>query len=520
MHNDCFTLGGSAKSLPHTDTMAVEGSDKKHHEKAIELNGYGKDKAMEKSAGDEENSEAPSGFGIRHVQTLLLFFGLTVAYALRVNMSVAIVAMVDKKAANPDFEEFDWNEETKSTILSSFFWGYVVTQIPAGQMAQRVGPKILLLFSLAICSTLAILTPLCAHIGGSKLVMGLRIIQGLSQGFIFPSTHTMLSKWAPASERGRLGTYCYAGAQFGTVIMLAISGVLASSSMGWPGIFYISGAAGLLWSVLWYIFGGNSPSEHGSISAEEREFIESSLGRHDHSKKIVTPWKAIFTSAPMIALIIAHSCHNWGFWTLLTEMPTYMKNVLGLDIKKNALLSSLPYLVMWILSMVFSPISDFLINRHYLSRVVSRKLFNSIGLWIPMVALLGLAFVPKGGTDLAVTLLTLAVGINSATYLGFQVNHIDLAPNHAGTMMGITNCAANIMSIIAPLIVGQIVGHNATDPVIWRPVFYIAAGIYFFGNLMFVIFGKADIQAWNEPQSDKKSDDAESAVPTHPSRSH
>uniref|UniRef100_A0A182ST52 Major facilitator superfamily (MFS) profile domain-containing protein n=1 Tax=Anopheles maculatus TaxID=74869 RepID=A0A182ST52_9DIPT len=295
--------------------------------------------------------------------------------------------------------------------------------------------------------------------------------------------------------------------------------------MGWPSIFYISGAVGMLWSVAWFFYGSNSPAEYRGIAPEEREFIESSFGPQDHSRRIVTPWVAILTSAPMIALTIAHSCHNWGFWTLLTEMPTYMKEVLEKDIKKNALLSSLPYLVMWILSFVFSPLSDFLINRQYLSRVASRKLFNTIGLWVPMVALLGLAFVPKGGSDLAIVLLTLAVGINSATYLGFQVNHIDLAPNHAGTMMGITNCAANIMSIIAPLIVGQVISdavsdgggrrerdpltlslisldiHLQTDPVQWRRVFYIAAGVYFFGNLTFIIFGKADIQPWNEPES-------------------
>lgn len=480
--------------------------------KAIEMNGYSTDPALEKTKCSD--LKPPRGFGIRHVQTLLLFFGLTVAYALRVNLSVAIVAMVDKNAANKDFEEFAWDQKTQSVILSSFFWGYVVTQIPAGQMAQRFGAKILLLFSLAICSSLAVLTPLCAHIGGSKLVVGLRILQGLSQGFIFPSTHTLLSKWAPVSERGRLGTYCYAGAQFGTVIMLAVSGVLASSPIGWPGIFYISGAAGLVWAVMWFFYGGNSPVEHGTISDEERDFIENSLGNQDHSKKIVTPWKAIFTSAPMIALIITHSSHNWGFWTLLTEMPTYMKNVLELEIKKNALLSSLPYLVMWILSLVFSPISDFLINQHYLSRVTSRKLFNSIGLWIPMCALLGLAFVPSGQTDLAIGLLTAAVGINAATYLGFQVNHIDLAPNHAGTMMGITNCAANIMSIIAPLIVGLVLD-NDKDPVQWRTVFYIAAGIYFFGNLTFVLFGKADIQPWNETHANKKDDDTEAAMPNN-----
>lgn len=64
--------------------------------------------------------------------------------------------------------------------------------------------------------------------------------------------------------------------------------------------------------------------------------------------------------------------------------------------------------------------------------------------------------------------------------------------------MGITNCAANIMSIIAPLLVGFVV-NNESDPVQWRLVFFISAGVYFFGNLMFVIFSKTDVQPWNDP---------------------
>lgn len=42
-------------------------------------------------------------FGVRHLQCILVFFGLAVAYALRVNLSVAIVAMTDRNASNPDF---------------------------------------------------------------------------------------------------------------------------------------------------------------------------------------------------------------------------------------------------------------------------------------------------------------------------------------------------------------------------------------------------------------------------------
>lgn len=169
----------------------------------------------------------------------------------------------------------------------------------------------------------------------------LRLVEGLCQGVIFPSTHTLLSKWAPVSERAQLATYCYSGSQFGTVVMLSTSGILASSFMGWPSIFYISGLASGLWAILWLFFGSNSPADYKYISAEERDFIQSSLGHNDaeaadneEKKHRKTPWGDIFTSLPFYSLAIVHSAHNWGFWTLLTEMPTYMKGVLKFDIKK------------------------------------------------------------------------------------------------------------------------------------------------------------------------------------------
>lgn len=79
------------------------------------------------------------------------------------------------------------------------------------------------------------------------------------------------------------------------------------------------------------------------------------------------------------------------------------------------------------------------------------------GHWGPCLALLGLNFISTEDSTAAVTLLTFAVGLNSSIYLGFQLNHIDLSPNYAGTMMGITNCMSNVMSIIAPMLVGLIV---------------------------------------------------------------
>lgn len=66
-------------------------------------------------------------------------------------------------------QAYHWDEKTKALILSSFFWGYVVTQVPAGQIAQRWGAKFLLFWSMLLCSILTLLTPLCASVGGWKV---------------------------------------------------------------------------------------------------------------------------------------------------------------------------------------------------------------------------------------------------------------------------------------------------------------------------------------------------------------
>ncbi|XP_068146982.1 putative inorganic phosphate cotransporter isoform X1 [Drosophila tropicalis] len=463
--------------------------------------------------GDEAAAETEgtySGLGVRHFQAFLLFCGLTVAYASRVNLSVAVVAMTDAASVNPNYPEYDWSEKTKSLLLSSFFWGYVITQVPAGQLARKFGGKVTLLTGLSICSVLNILTPLFADLGGWQLVCALRVVEGLCQGFVFPSVHTILSGWAVPRERATLGTYVYVGNQFGTIVMMATSGVLAASAGGWPSIFYVSGGIGCVWAVAYYFWGASSPAQCKQISQEELKLIELGLAEESSAAAdqpkvhLSTPWLAIFSSPAFLVLIVAHSAHNWGFWTLLTEIPSYMKNILGKDIKSNALLSALPYFCMFCMSFVFSTISDQLNKRNCISTVTSRKLFNSIGLWIPMVTLIGLAYVDTDESTTAVVLLCFTVGMNGSTYLGYQMNHIDLSPNFAGVLMGITNCVANIMSIIAPLLVGFIVTdeHDATQ---WRVVFFIAAAIYLVGNGLFVIFGKANIQPWNDPPASKEA---------------
>jgi MFS family permease len=70
----------------------------------------------------------------------------------------------------------------------------------------------------------------------------------------------------------------YTGAQLGTVIAMAVCGALASSSIGWPSIFYVFGALGILWAVFWFFLAADRPGTHKFISKEEQAYIETNLG--------------------------------------------------------------------------------------------------------------------------------------------------------------------------------------------------------------------------------------------------
>ena len=69
-----------------------------------------------------------------------------------------------------------------------------------------------------------------------------------------------------------------------------------------------------------------------------------------------TPWREIFSSSAVWAIVVGHFCNNWGFYNLLTCLPSYLNNVLRFDIKHAGFIASLPYLCMTICGNVWAPI--------------------------------------------------------------------------------------------------------------------------------------------------------------------
>ena len=210
-----------------------------------------------------------------------------------------------------------------------------MTQIPGGILAERYGGKIVFGTGIALTTLCCLLTPLAAH-GGVGTMIAIRILTGLSEGVTYPTANSMISKWVPSVERTRLGAFVLAGTQFGTVISLPLSGWLCSIDWidGWPLAFYVPGIVGVLWLIGWFTLVHDNPQVHPTIAQDEKLFILSTTGASTKRKSAKeTPWLSIFGSVHFWAILVAHFGHNWGFTMLLTELPSYMNEVLHFDLK-------------------------------------------------------------------------------------------------------------------------------------------------------------------------------------------
>ncbi|KAJ8923064.1 hypothetical protein NQ315_001613 [Exocentrus adspersus] len=441
----------------------------------------------------------------RHILGIMGFLGFANVYAMRVNLSVAIVAMVNNTAiphpsSNNTFEhcqapnntnstvpsdgEFVWDEKTQGLVLGSFFYGS-----QGGRLAELFGGKLVYGIGVLVTAVFTLLSPVAARTNFPLFII-VRVLEGMGEGVTFPSMHAMLARWIPPLERSKFAAYVYAGTNFGTILSLPLSGWLCSFEYdgGWPLSFYLFGILGIIWFVFWLFLIYDTPTSHPRIDSEEKAFILASIGPQDEDDKAAIPWCSMLKCLPLWAILVTQCGQSWAFYTLLTELPTYMAHILHFDIQSNALLSAVPYLTSWWCGILTSIIADWLLSKGYLSLSTSYKLFNSIAAVIPSLGILGVAYV---GCDKVAAQLLLALpgAFAGAVYAGNQMNHIALSPKYAGTMYGITNAAANTCGFFSAETLGQ-----------WRMVFYLAAGINIGANLFYVAFASAREQPWSRSQ--------------------
>ncbi|XP_063916237.1 sialin-like isoform X2 [Zophobas morio] len=451
------------------------------------------------------------------------FLAIVNAYTMRVSLSVAITEMVAPSNSTESIDPnacpvqddsnststvtdpdrlYDWDETTQGLILSSFYWGYAITHLPGGILAEKFGGKYTLGLGILSTAVFTLITPWVIHAsdGNWVILVVLRVIEGLGEGTTYPALNALLAKWVPLDERAKMGTLVYAGGQIGTIVSNLISGSLIHATQDWASVFYLFGGLGLLWVIIWFLICYSDPQSHPFIKEEELKYLQTELTRVTNDKKTI-PWKVILTSVPVWALVAAQVGHDWGFYTMVTDLPKYMKDVLKFKVNENGIWSSLPYAVMWIVSMLSGWLCDWLIKKKYCSLTFARKFFTAVASLGPAVFIIIASFV---GCDrmLAVYMFTIAMGFMGTFYCGMKVNALDLSPNFAGTLMAITNGIGAIAGIITPYLTGALTGEHTLEQ--WRSVLWISFSIFVVTSIIYTIWGTGEEQWWNDPEGRKQ----------------
>uniref|UniRef100_A0A9J2P7I9 Sialin n=2 Tax=Ascaris TaxID=6251 RepID=A0A9J2P7I9_ASCLU len=433
----------------------------------------------------------------RHVVALLAFFGFANIYAMRANLSVAIVQMTTDTVRSinntpiivllqkPEFEE--WDSVTQGVILGAFFYGYIFTQIPGGYLAHLYGGKLVYLVGVFGTAVLTMLTPPIAHMGRGMLI-ATRFFEGLFEGVTYPAMHVMWSHWAPFLEKTRLASFAFSGSYFGTVFAMPVSAMLGYR-LGWSFIFYFFGFLALIWCAIWMKNISELPEHDSSITTDELTLLQREAM---NTNTYITPWRQILTSKAVWAIIVAHFCENWGFYTMLTSLPRILEDLLDYHLEKAGFFSALPYLVMGIVLMLSGNFADVLRDRYVWSTEKTRKYFCCLG-FIGQ-ALATIAATTHASATFVMIAIIVSVGVGGLPWSAFSVNHLDLAPQYAGHLMGLSNTVATLPGMISPIIVGIIVSEHSANE--WRVVFYLTAMIYALGAAVYWRWASGQHEPW------------------------
>lgn len=416
----------------------------------------------------------------RFVLVALCFIAIFICYIDRVNISVASIAMG---------EALGWTATEKGLVLSSFFIGYLLAQIPSGAVSARVGGKALLGFALIWWSVSTMLTPLAAAFSFAALISA-RIAMGLGEAATFPAVYNLYAYWVPRDERTRAIALSLAGIPFGTVFALAATGPLVEA-FGWESAFYVFGVVGLAFAAVWYAMVHQTPQRHPGISTEEVERIERGVDMPDAGGGAILP---LLGKAPVWALIVNHFCSNWSLYVFLAWLPSYFSDVQNLSLSHAGFFSVAPWICLFAGSNLSALCADAMIKRG-VSITHTRKLMQCVGLLGSAAFLIAATFAQSASA--AMWIFCGALGLLGVTWSGYAPNHLDIAPRQAGFLMGITNTFGTIPGIVGVFVTGWLIDATGT----YASAFSLSAGLSVLGAIVWLIWARGEPleDRWGQP---------------------
>lgn len=434
------------------------------------------------SGGPAAVPAAPRPVGkIRWGMPVLLFCGAVIAYLDRANLAIA----------NPLIaKEFQLSPGMMGILLSAFLWPYALSNLPAGWLVDRFGPKRLFALSVGTWSVVTILTGFMSKF---SFFYSMRVLLGIAESPFFPVGAKVCNRWFPAAERGRAMSLLHAGPQVANAVAPPILTALMVT-FGWRYMFIVLGIAGLLLVAVWsYVY--KNPEEHKTLTAEEYEYIKAGQEEDGPAEKI--SWLQLLKHKSTIAMIVGNFGLIYLHWTYWTWLPGYLVQGRSLSIIKTGWVAMIPFLAGVIGVPLGGIISDYLIRKGY-DPITARKIPILAGAIFTAIAVAPAAYVEST----AVSVALLSIGSFTAMLVPGVVWTLatDVAPKNLVASLGaIQNSGGYLGATLAPIVTGFIVQYTGS----FHLVFVVGAALCVVSAISYGFFLKEPIRLEGKPAAEQ-----------------
>jgi len=392
----------------------------------------------------------------------------------RIAISIAIIPMA---------EDNGWSPTVQGAVMSAFFLGYVTLQIPAGYLSDRFGGKWVLGLGVLFWSLFTLLTPASAALGITVL-LACRFLMGVAEAVTWPSIYSLYSRWVHPNRRASAVGLMNSGISGGAVIALICTPWLISV-WSWQGAFYLYGVLGILWFAVWAPLARSRPADKTDWDTADAVLATAEVGsaadQNDVSAQPVYPRltvRGMLRSRAVWAVAVAHICINWSLYLVLSWFPTFVNRELGADLQLAGFLALAPTIVSLVMAPLAGRLFDRLVAKGH-DRLKVRRVMQSLAFAGITAAMMAITFTDS--LILSVVVITLSNALTAFSIGGFATNHLDIAPNQSGLLMGVTNTLAAVSSSASVFVSGWIQDLSGG----WDAVFLTAAGVSVFGAVIY-----------------------------------
>jgi ACS family glucarate transporter-like MFS transporter len=288
----------------------------------------------------------------RFLLAFWLFVLSAISFMDRTNISIAGLQISS---------EYGLGNQRLGWIFSAFLIGYAGFQVPAGWLASRFGPRLVISLGVVWWGVATALTTVIP-VGISQavlLLIGVRFTLGAGEAVIYPSANQLVARWVPEQERGFINGLIFAGVGAGSGLTPPLL-TWFILHYGWRSAFWFSAVIGVIAGAVWWWLARDTPEEDPRVSASELRIIRAGLVEDAaaSSAPAVISWRAILSRRDLAAMSFSYFAYGYTAWIFFSWFFVYLAQVRGLNLKTSALFTMLPFLSMTIGSLGGGALSD------------------------------------------------------------------------------------------------------------------------------------------------------------------